>query len=326
MYSIDDPTAAAALPTPEAAGTEGYFTEGNPATSTAATNVRASFLNSIMLELRNLVVAAGLAPSKTNYSQVLQAMRVLAAPSIGSSRNLAMSVSAASASATLTADEIIVGAALGGQPYKLASFSKTVNLGTVGAGGMDTGSAPANGFVALYAIFNPSTGVSALLAKNATSAAAPTVYGGANMPAGYTASALVSVWPTNASGQFKIGIQADREVGFSPIAVLNSSTPQASFTLLSIASAVPLNARGIQGPLYCNTGGTGGTTTTIIAADASGTGQVQSYVGGAASSAGSASDIFYRMLLVTPQTMYYQFQNTNSGTPTMFVYVSGYSF
>jgi hypothetical protein len=80
--------------------------------------------------------------------------------------------------------------------------NKTVNLATTGAGGMDSGAAPNNGFVAIYAIYNPTTGASALLARNATAAAQPTVYGGANMPAGYTASALISVWPTNASGQF----------------------------------------------------------------------------------------------------------------------------
>lgn len=51
---------------------------------------------------------------------------------------------------------------------------------------MYTGAAPASGYVAIYAICNPSTGVSALLGVNAAAAAAPQVYGGANMPAGYT--------------------------------------------------------------------------------------------------------------------------------------------
>ena len=65
---------------------------------------------------------------------------------------------------------------------------------------MDTGAVPASRFFGLYAIYNPVTGASALLAVNATSVLLPNVYGGASMPAGYTASALVSVWPTTASG------------------------------------------------------------------------------------------------------------------------------
>jgi hypothetical protein len=36
MYRIDDATAATLLPAPEAAGTEGYFTEGNPTAGTPA--------------------------------------------------------------------------------------------------------------------------------------------------------------------------------------------------------------------------------------------------------------------------------------------------
>jgi hypothetical protein len=51
-----------------------------------------------------------------------------------------------------------------------------------------------------------------LLGVNATSAAAPSIYGGANMPSGYTYSALVSLWGTNASGQLRVGYQSDRNI------------------------------------------------------------------------------------------------------------------
>jgi hypothetical protein len=70
-------------------------------------------------------------------------------PVIAAARSLAMSVAAASATATLTADEIVVGAALGGQKYIIGAFSKAINLASTGAGGMDTGTAPVSGFVAL---------------------------------------------------------------------------------------------------------------------------------------------------------------------------------
>ncbi|MGM7734429.1 phage tail protein, partial [Yersinia enterocolitica] len=69
---------------------------------------------------------------------------------VGTSRNAKMSITAASSTATFTADELIVQTALGGLQYKLSSFSKTINLATTGVGGMDTGTVPANGFVALY--------------------------------------------------------------------------------------------------------------------------------------------------------------------------------
>ncbi|WP_052131841.1 hypothetical protein [Caballeronia zhejiangensis] len=78
MFRIDDPTAATTLPTPEAAGTEGYFTEGNPTSGTPATIVRGSWMNMIQEELRAVVVAGGLTPSKTTYTQVRDAIKAIA--------------------------------------------------------------------------------------------------------------------------------------------------------------------------------------------------------------------------------------------------------
>ena len=82
MRRIDDPSAAVTLPVPEAAGTEGFFTEGSPGV-TPATLVRASFLNMVQEELRSIVVAGGLAPSKTTYNQVLLAIEALVQQSAG---------------------------------------------------------------------------------------------------------------------------------------------------------------------------------------------------------------------------------------------------
>lgn len=168
---------------------------------------------------------------------------------VGATRNLSMSVTAASATATLTADEIIVETALGGLRYCLPSFSKTINLATTGAGGMDTGSAPVSGFVALYAIYNPTTQTSALLATNATSAVAPNVYGGANMPAGYTASALVSVWGCNASSQFVPGYQADRKIQFSRTTIFTLTSNNSSPVAVTIG-VVPKNAKRVKGDIF----------------------------------------------------------------------------
>lgn len=161
-------------------------------------------------------------------------------PVVGSSRNAKMSVTAASATATFTADQLTVTTGLSGQPYLLTSFSKTINLATTGAGGMDTGTVPASGFVALYAIYNPITLVSALLAVNATSVVAPEVYGGANMPAGYTASALVGVLPV-ASSQFPILALQGRSVSIESITAMSGTTGVGSVTP-QVVNAIPLNA------------------------------------------------------------------------------------
>ncbi|MCA8045466.1 gp53-like domain-containing protein [Burkholderia arboris] len=83
MFRIDDATAASSLPTPETAGAEGYFTEGDPVAGLPATNVRGSWLNMIQEELRAVVVAAGMTPSKTNYTQVRDAIAALYAPLSG---------------------------------------------------------------------------------------------------------------------------------------------------------------------------------------------------------------------------------------------------
>ncbi|KAH0438436.1 glycine-rich domain-containing protein [Paraburkholderia fungorum] len=75
MYRIDDPSASPTLPVPEAALTEGYWTEGNPGSGIVATLERASWFNMVQEELRAIVVAAGLTPSKTTYNQVLSAIK-----------------------------------------------------------------------------------------------------------------------------------------------------------------------------------------------------------------------------------------------------------
>ncbi|AOZ08132.1 phage tail protein [Cupriavidus malaysiensis] len=221
-----------------------------------------------------------------------------------------MNNAVASATAALTADEIIVETALGGARYCLPNFNKTINLAATGAGGMDTGTAPANGYVALYAIYNPATGGSALLASNATAAAAPNVYGGANMPAGYTASALVSVWPTNAGGQFAAAAQIDRSVYFAPIQVLSTTATVSTPAALNIAAAVPANAR-----TWTGTGTTSNVTAGVgsFLTVAANTGQVgQRFISQTSPANGAGINVSLSDVLIqTPQTTYYT--NTGSG-------------
>ncbi|KWT89365.1 MULTISPECIES: hypothetical protein [unclassified Variovorax] len=74
MFGIDDPTAVAVMPTPEAAGTVGFWTEGNPGLGQAATLMRASFFNGLQQELLNILSAGGVTPSKTTYNQLTTAL------------------------------------------------------------------------------------------------------------------------------------------------------------------------------------------------------------------------------------------------------------
>jgi hypothetical protein len=332
MFQVDQPTAVTSLPTPAAAGTPGYFTNGNPASGIPATVLEADFTNMVMMELLNVVTASGLTPSKTTYTQVRDSIKSLilggagVSPVVGSVRSLSMNVATASATATLTADQIVVASALNGSTYILPSFSKTINLATVGVnsgvGGMDTGTAPVSGFVALYAIYNPTTQASALLAANATSAIAPNVYGGANMPSGYTASALVTVVPTNSSSQFVATFVQDRKVSINQVQILSQGfTAASAVTSLSIAGAVPKNAKRVGGSLSQSTS-TAANFVWLFFASTVGIGEQQYSV----NTTGGGGNLFaYSGLdLSTAQTLVYQVQTISAGTGTAVLFVSSY--
>lgn len=244
-------------------------------------------------------------------------------PVAGSMRNGKMSVTTASALATFTADEIIVETALGGAPLRLANFSQAVNLAATGAGGMDTGAAPVSGYVALYAIYNPTTLASALLAVNATAAVQPSVYGGANMPSGYAASALVSVWPTNASSQFVIGCQFDRQVSIAHTQVLSTATQQVTLTLLSIATAVPKNAKSASGYVGISATTSAASGLFNVASSATVGQQLFSHYCGQVSTAYTCP--FSSLQLLTPQTVYYM-ESVSAGDISATMFINGYSF
>lgn len=169
MFRIDDPTAAVALPTPETAGAEGYFTEGSPTAGTPATNVRGSWLNMIQEELRAIVVAGGLTPAKTVYSQVLAAIRtIIQTYTIGNGQttqnvlasrawsttytnstgkpifvNVAGSVTTTGAAIQLTvAGQVFVGTSdySGGTPSFISSVFAIVPPGATYSAGVTTGS------------------------------------------------------------------------------------------------------------------------------------------------------------------------------------------
>lgn len=273
----------------------------------------------------------GLSPVFSVPVQVGQAVSALQAVQfgqvsgvVGQSRNLAMTVSTASATATLTADEVVVESALGGLRYCVPNVNVSINLATTGIGGMDTGSAPVSGFVAIYLGYNPTTGVAGLFATNATSAKATEVYTGTNRPAGYTATALVAVVPTNASSQFaKVSVQG-REVNLQPTSI-STTTMAGSFTSISIASIVPLNAKTVDG-----NGSLGSTTATNyltaeLAADSAGFCRRTIALGYASNASQQVGASFSGLLLLTAQTIYYT-ASTTGGTTTLALSFSKYTF
>ena len=74
MHRIDDPSAVSAIPTPLQPGTPGYFTDGSPTTGEEATIVRADWANAVQEELANVIESAGITLSKTDRTQLLQAI------------------------------------------------------------------------------------------------------------------------------------------------------------------------------------------------------------------------------------------------------------
>jgi hypothetical protein len=250
---------------------------------------------------------------------------------IGDVRNAKMSITAATTTGSFSADQIVAATALNGTMYDLVSYSQTINLGTTGAGGMDTGSAPASGFVSLYAIYNPTTPATSILAC-AVATSTNSVYGGANMPSGYTASALIGIWPTNSSRQFVPGLIFDRHFQYqSYVSIFTGTSGVSNLTSRSISAGVPAAARTADIALASTQTG-GSNWYGAVSSDSTGTGAigasfplssgVQNFPGGLGSTyKGMASLI--GVPLITAQTVYWNDSNGNSGDA---MFVQGYSF
>lgn len=299
------------------------FTGGNPQTGELPTALDADFFDSVQEEISGVVEGAGIALDKSKNNQLLMALKALFAQPVnypgivGQSRNARMSVTTPSAIADFLADELIVNSALGGNQYRLKSVGVRITLTTTGVGGMDTGSAPANGFVAVYVIYNPTNGSMALLGTDATSVIAPEVYTGSKMPSGYTASSLVAVWPT-ASSQFVIGNLIGRKIEIASRTILSSSAVNSSRVTLS-TTQFPLNAKFISGGF--GLGNTAATTQSLTIwggnSSVGGFGMTFTLTANA-----SASSVFSN-ISVTNQTIGWSSSNT-AGTPSYSIGLSSY--
>lgn len=75
MFRIDSQGTSATLPTPAAVGgTVGYFTKGDPGNAILPTVVSDDWLNMVQEEILNVILSAGLTPSKTTYTQLRDAI------------------------------------------------------------------------------------------------------------------------------------------------------------------------------------------------------------------------------------------------------------
>lgn len=238
---------------------------------------------------------------------------------VGSVRNLAMNVPTASATATVTADEIIVETALGGLRYCLPSFSKTINLAIVGVGGIDfAGTVPASGFVGIYAIYNPTTGTAALLAQGGN-VQLPSIYNNGALPSGYTASALITVVPTNASSLIAPCTVQDRSVDIVSTTILSTSTTAATPTIVNNLT-VPLNAKSCSGFLQIGNSAAASVSFSLVSGTAGTNTQSVAFT---LTASGSIAAPFNKLKMTTSQRVYY-LASSSAGTPTFQAQVSSY--
>mgnify|MGYP001569423334 CR=1 FL=1 len=75
MHRIDHSTNNASLPAPDAAGTPGYFKKGDPGLGIPATVVTQDWANAMQEELAYVILQAGLVLSKTDNTQLRQAIQ-----------------------------------------------------------------------------------------------------------------------------------------------------------------------------------------------------------------------------------------------------------
>jgi hypothetical protein len=278
-------------------------------------------MNMLMLELLNVVEAGGETPSKTTYNQVLTAIKSIQQGQltgvIGTARNLKASCLAAATTITFAADQVVVGTALNGLQYALSSYSQTLNLSGTGAGKMDTGTATAGSWLAIYAIYG--TAGTSILGTLEVSAAAPTIYGGANMPAGYTASALLAVIRiSSTTGQLNACLVNGRRVSIGGLLTLQTSSTTSTATSIALSGAVPKAAVRVSGIIQVVS-----TSSSQMGMQLSSDGVNNIGVQNVSESNSVSATGGYALDILLAQTIYYV-NNNSAGTPTFSFYVSGY--
>ncbi|UMB76660.1 phage tail protein [Dickeya fangzhongdai] len=238
---------------------------------------------------------------------------------IGMTRNAMMNITSFFSSAKFVADEIIVGTSLGGSQYRIGLFEKTIDLTKNGVGGIDIGTVPDEGFVGIYAIYNPVTMSSGLLAVNATAVKLPEIYSGTNKPNGYTASALLTVVPVNAGKFIPLSVRGRRV--YMPSKQIYSGSKSATDFDVSVSSVVPLNAKSLSGYTRQVSTGSGLLSMTIAGSRNNLSGQqMTAYI----IENGLSSQNYSNIVLVNDGYISIATSNATSGNAAFDVFVSSY--
>lgn len=246
-----------------------------------------------------------------NFSQVIS--------SLGGSPAMFGNVGATTTnSVTFTDEQVIVGTAINGTRWALPTFSQTLNTSGIGAGGMDTGSPPASGFVAIYAGLNTTSGARTVFGQTVT--AAPTAtYSGANAPSGYNATALIGILPTTAGGGFTAyAALVGRSVSLPSITVLTGGGPSAPFTAIALNAVAPFGAKAASGSMAITVNSLTSTTANI-ATNVGGSGAQNCAV----PVTGAPMVVPFRCVITTARTIYY---STGSSVSNLNVIMTGYEF
>ncbi|MBN3811708.1 hypothetical protein [Paraburkholderia sp. Ac-20347] len=279
---------------------------------------RADITSWVLVECTGAAIQVAPATASQHAPQMAQVA------GFGGFLNLTSNAATGATTATWTADEMPVATALGGVRYLIPSFSGTLNLAATGIGGMDTGTATASSFIAVYAAYNPSTGASGVFAQVVGASAAPLVYGGANRPSGYTATRLISIVPTNTTvGQFSAFAQTDRAIMVNSATILSGTTSSASSSFAAVTlTSIPYSARAVRI--------TGGQTNSAasnshlyIAQNSSGVGGLDFGLNTAAG--GGVTQPNSTIPVNTPRTLYWQaFTSSSSNTLSYSAITIGY--
>lgn len=239
---------------------------------------------------------------------------------VGEARGVRMEIASASTMATVQADELVVKNTLGGAGWSVANISVPLNLGTVGAGGMNTGTAPASGYVAIYVLYNLQAKTTAAVAVNASKEMAAEVFAGPWPSGGFSASALVAVVPTDGAGRMLPVVVRGRLVAPPPTQPY-LGTAAVSMAPVSLAGSVPPNAVSAEG-LFSVRSSQAGAISIELYATPNGIGIKRNTATLPAN--GASSIMFEGLPLVTRQLMYMTTVNQTQGTPEYSVYITGY--
>lgn len=333
MQRIDDPTAATALPTPEAAGTPGYFTEGSPTAGTPATNVRGSWLNMVQEELMAIVAAAGISPSKTVYTQVLAAIRAMTADGariqglVGNNNAATPTTQFDFSALAVTVRNPTSGAtAVITNTGVITNNLLFANAGPVANGRDQSAAFSASRWIYFYFIWNPTTSTLATISSTATPAVGPA------LPPGFTAWAYIGTLYYSSSSSLAVGYFRGSWFAYtSPIAVVTSGSAT-SPAPISIPTIVPPTAHSPMFELQVLNLGINATAggaysgTMTVTIDNIGQSLISGLQGGGAANTFTAISGAVKRLPNLSQGFTYQWGNLGSSTsPQVNISCGGYS-